>query len=302
MALAVPLAALAMLAGACASEPPAPGKLPVLYSILSAKDGLDPSKPPAGANDFGCRSRQHPTPVVLVHGTFANQALNWSTLSPLLKNEGYCVFTFNYGGPPLLGLIYGLRDVRTSAAELSTFVDRVLAATGSRKVDIVGHSQGGLLPRYYTNFLDGAGKVRNVVALAPSSHGTTFLGLVDLAHRYGYSAALDAFLAPLCMSCVQQQAGSELMAQMASRPDTVPGVRYTVISSRYDELVTPYRSQFLDGPNVRNITIQDICPLDFDGHAGIAFDHVALREVLNALDPAHAKTAPCWFVMFDFGG
>ncbi len=304
-AVAVALStAVAVIAAGCTIVPPAsPGKLPVPYGILSALPGtLDPASPPPGANDFSCRSRAHPRPVVLVHGTFANQSNNWASLSPLLKNDGYCVFTFNYGGPALAGAMYGMGPIERSAAELSTFVDLVLRRTGARKVDLVGHSQGGLMPRYYLNFLGGGEKVRTMVALAPSSHGTTFLGLVTLAKLLGYSAAVDQMLAGFCTSCVQQEAGSDFVKLMASVPDTVPGVRYTVISSRYDEIVTPYQSQFLSGPDVRNITLQDVCPLDHDGHAGIAWDHIALNEVLNALDPAHTRSVPCTFIPFDFGG
>ncbi|MDM2069226.1 hypothetical protein PP399_23625, partial [Mycobacteroides abscessus] len=46
------------------------------------------------------------------------------------------------------------------------------------KVDLVGHSQGGLLIK---NFVaqDKSDSVANVVQLAPSSHGTTFSGLAD---------------------------------------------------------------------------------------------------------------------------
>lgn len=74
----------------------------------------------------------------------------------------------------------------------------------------------------------------------------------------------------------------------------MPGVRYTVIATRYDEVVTPYRSQFLDGPNVRNILIQDLCALDLSEHASIGlFDRIAFHEVANALDPSRATPTTC---------
>lgn len=305
---AVLIAAIAVLGGSVACAPASTGPLPVTYNVTAAVPYLlQPGKPPAGSNDNSCRpSAAHPYPVVLVHGTTATMGENWATLSPLLKNNGYCVFAFNYGGTwlsaLLLGNIQGLDGAVSSAKQLATFVDSVRATTGASKVDLVGHSQGGLMPRYYLNFLKGGAKVRNMVALAPSSHGTTFLGLVTLSKLLGFSAAVDAMLAGFCTSCVQQEVGSEFVRLMGSVPDTVPGVRYTVISSRYDEIVTPYESQFLSGRNVRNITLQDVCALDNDGHAGIAWDRIALNEVLNALDPAHARSVPCTFIPFDFGG
>ena len=74
----------------------------------------------------------------------------------------------------------------------------------------------------------------------------------------------------------------------------MPGVRYTVLATKYDEVVTPYRSQFLDGPGVRNVVLQDLCPIDLSEHAAIGlFDRIAFHEVVNALDPAHAKATTC---------
>jgi triacylglycerol esterase/lipase EstA (alpha/beta hydrolase family) len=49
--------------------------------------------------------------------------------------------------------------MENSAAQLSDFVDKVLLATNSTKVDLVGHSQGSLMPRYYLKFLGGQNKV-----------------------------------------------------------------------------------------------------------------------------------------------
>ena len=48
----------------------------------------------------------------------------------------------------------------------------VRARTGAAKVSLVGHSQGGLMPRYFIKNLGGAGVVDDLVGLAPSNHGT----------------------------------------------------------------------------------------------------------------------------------
>lgn len=243
-----------------------------------------------GVNDSSCRpSTAHPRPVVLVHGTFENAADNWAVLGPYLTGRGYCVFSFDYGkkGVPL---VYGLGPIEDSARELATEVDTVLAATGASTVDIVGHSQGGMMPRYYMKFLGGAAKVGALVGLAPSNHGTTADGLSRLANAIGVTGAV-ADNAP---AVSEQLVGSDFMRLLNAGGDTLPGVHYTVIATRYDEVVTPYRTQFLTGPDVRNILIQKLCATDLSEHLALGtVDRIAFHEVANALDPAHATPTNC---------
>jgi triacylglycerol esterase/lipase EstA (alpha/beta hydrolase family) len=216
----------------------------------------------------------------------------WQALSPLLANDGYCVFALNYGaanGSDAVG-IYGIGDIPSSAHQLATFTDKVLAATDAKKVDMVGHSQGGMLPRYYMKFLSGAKKVHTLVGLAPSNHGTTVDGVGAVASTFPNSAQ---FTGAACTACAQQESGSSFMTSLNAGGDTVPGVDYTVIESRYDEVVTPYTSAFLSGRNVTNITLQDQCPLDLGEHLSMPYDHIADADVLNALDPALAQVPAC---------
>ena len=152
---AVLLAAGAALAATALYTPAAQARaLPVNYDFaLGALAGFaHPQTPPPGA-DNGCQpSAAHPEPVILVNGTFANQDDNWQAASPLLANHGYCVFTFNYGGPSASSIVQGTGDIAASAGQLGAFVTTVLASTGAGKVDLVGHSQGGMMPRYYLKF------------------------------------------------------------------------------------------------------------------------------------------------------
>jgi triacylglycerol esterase/lipase EstA (alpha/beta hydrolase family) len=265
--------------------------LPVFYSfpVGLAAATANPNGSPPGANDWSCRpSAAHPRPVVLVHGTFENRIDNWNAASPFLKNEGYCVFALNYGGGALGDFIGGLQRVPASAAELSAFVDRVLAATGAAEVDLVGHSQGGMMPRWYVKFLGGAAKVHNLVGLAPSNHGTSLSGLATFA---GFIPGALDLVGTACPACQDQVIGSDVLTRLNAGGDTVPGVVYTVIATQYDEVVTPYRSAFLSGAT--NITVQSRCILDFGEHLAIPYDRVALRLVENALDPATATRPPC---------
>jgi triacylglycerol esterase/lipase EstA (alpha/beta hydrolase family) len=216
---------------------------------------------------------------------------NWLGLAPYLVNRGYCVYSLDYGQLPGVAFFNGLGAIDRSAEQLDAFVDRVLAATGAAEADLVGHSQGGMMPRYYLKFLGGAAEVNALVGIAPSNHGTTLNGLTQLLDYFPDAGDLLSTTTP---ALADQVAGSAFMTKLNAGGDTVPGVTYTVLATKYDEVVTPYRSQFLDGPNVRNIVLQDLCALDLSEHAAIGLlDRVAFHEVTNALDPAHATPTTC---------
>lgn len=222
--------------------------------------------PPPGANNWSCKpDSAHPQPVILVNGTFKTSYENWLTLSPALADAGYCVFSFEYGG-------LETAPVPDSAAELRDFVNAVLGATGAKKADLVGHSQGGMMPRYYVKFLGGATKVDDLVGIVPSNHGTSN----PLALVAG---------ATVCPSCVDQTAGSDFLAKLNSDPETPVGPDYTAIATKYDEVVVPYTSSFLDGPAsyVTNVLLQDRCPLDLTEHDQAPKSALVERWVLNAL-------------------
>ncbi|MEW1645926.1 MULTISPECIES: alpha/beta fold hydrolase [unclassified Streptomyces] len=250
------------------------------------------SAPTHGWNDYSCRpSAAHPRPVVLVHGTFANATDNWLVLAPYLEARGYCVFSLDYGQLPGIPLVYGLGPIDKSAEQLQAYVDKVLAATGAAKVDLVGHSQGGMMPRYYLKFLGGAAKVNTFVGIAPDNHGTTLNGLTKLLPYFPGAEDVIASAAP---GLADQVAGSAFLAKLNAGGDTVPGVHYTVIATRYDEVVTPYTSQFLSGSDVHNVLIQNLCSVDLSEHALLGLtDRIVFHEVANALDPAHASATTC---------
>jgi triacylglycerol esterase/lipase EstA (alpha/beta hydrolase family) len=293
-------AAAVTLASVVAVPARAATSLPVNYDFIAGATAtaLAPDTPPPGANNWSCQlTAAHPDPVILVHGTFANMDDNWQAASPLLADNGYCVYAFNYGGTSSTSPIQGIGDIAASAAQLATFVGTVLAATGASKVDLVGHSQGGMMPRYYLNFLGGASKVNDFVALAPSTYGTTLDGLTELASLLGVTSELNGTLSSVCAACVEQEEGSSFLAQLNAIP-TVAGVRYTVIESKDDEIVTPYTNAFLPAAaNVTNITVQNQCALDGSDHLEIAADPIALADMLNALDPSAPVHVPCLVVL-----
>ncbi|MGW7100766.1 esterase/lipase family protein [Streptomyces sp. NPDC054838] len=250
------------------------------------------SAPSSGWNDWTCKpSAAHPRPVVLVHGTLGNSVDNWLGFAPYLVHRGYCVYSLDYGQIPGQSFFNGLGPIDKSAVQLGTFVDRVLASTGAAKTDIVGHSQGGMMPRQYLKFLGGAAKVGALVGLAPDNHGTTLSGLTQLLPYFPGAEDLISTSTP---GLADQIAGSPFVTRLNAGGDTVPGVAYTVITTKYDEVVTPYTSGFLSGPNVHNVVLQDLCALDLSEHVAIGLtDRIAWHEAANALDPAHAERTTC---------
>ena len=238
---------------------------------------------PAGANQHCTPSAAHPDPVILTEGTFASMYNSFGAISPDLVNNGYCVYAFNYGQTiPLTGF-YAMGDIATSAAQLANEVTRVLAETGASKVDIVGWSQGGMMPRYYINDLGGAAKVNMLVGFAPSNYGTNLDGVMNLIGDFGALGVATALLSVTCTACVQQIQGSSFLTSLNATP-TVAGVRYVVIETSGDDVVTPYTNAFLPaGQNVQNITLQNQCPQDHSDHISIAYDSNALQDMVNAL-------------------
>jgi triacylglycerol esterase/lipase EstA (alpha/beta hydrolase family) len=270
------------VAPAAASTPvyPVGGLATAVSNFVFSPDAV------AGANNWSCRpSAAHPYPVVLVPATFVNEGTNWVALSPMLADAGYCVYSFNYGMTALsLGRVGGLGDIAASAQTMAAFVNQVLAATGAAQVDVVGHSQGGMMPNYYLKYLGGAPKVHAFVGLAPSNHGTTVDGIVTLGSDLGVLGFANNLLLTLgSPGLTEQEAGSSFQQHLFAGGDTVPGPAYVVIETQHDEVVTPYTNAFLSGPNVTNIDIQHQCPADPVGHIGMFTDGPALQDVMNAL-------------------
>lgn len=250
---------------------------PVFAGSASATTNPSPGPFPPGTN--ACRATTaHPYPVVLVHGTFENAAQNWFALAPYLQARGYCVYALNYGAN-------GTQDIHASAQQLKAFVEGfVLPSSGASKVDIVGHSQGGLMPRDYINNLGGSAYVDELVGLSPSNHGTT--------NPFAPSAVG-------CVACREQVYESPFIRSVNTPTETKSPVDYTVIETRYDEVVTPYTSAFLaadDSTQVTDVLLQDRCPANVDDHLATPYDPVVFQWVDNALsrpnDPADPNFRP----------
>lgn len=198
---------------------------------------------------------EKPYPVVLLHGTISSKNA-WQNLVLTLRDQGYAVFAPDYG-------LHGTQDVLASAKDIAAYIDQVQDVTGAEKLDIVGHSQGGLIARYWINEMDAADWVHHLVTLSSPHHGTTVRGLLasvltaNEATARVAEAVVTKFMGPAGM---QQVVGSPLIETMTTGPETRPGIRYSCLATRNDTTVVPFETAFLEGDDtthVWNAFVQD---------------------------------------------
>ncbi|KAF9951350.1 hypothetical protein BGZ72_007123 [Mortierella alpina] len=239
-------------------------------------------------NDWSCKpSADKPYPMVLVHATFPTATVNWAYHGTRFLLKGYCVFQLDYGHVPQLPGIGGMSKIELSAAQLAEFVDKVLAATGTTQVDMMGHSQGGLMPLYYMKRLGGASKVHKIGALAPATHGTSLSGIVELGRALNLYDPVTKVLNMFCAACMQMVHDSDFLKDLYKDGDTSPGVQYFYLATKYDEVITPYTRSFLQqtNANVTNAVIQDYCGVDITEHIFLFANALAFNILENFFSP-----------------
>jgi triacylglycerol esterase/lipase EstA (alpha/beta hydrolase family) len=149
-------------------------------------------------------------PVILLHGFAMNQT-QWLWMGSRLARRGI---------GPLYGTSYfSPQSVRRSGRHLRDFVERVCAREDVKKVDIVAHSLGGVVARYYIEQLGGDARVGRLVTIG-SPHRGTVLG------RFG----------PLLPSAREVADDSEFIAALGHPK---PDVKYTSVWSRADAVIIP---------------------------------------------------------------
>ena len=252
-----------------------------------------------GTNDFTCTPRKGTHPVVLIPGTTEDAFTTWSYYGPRMQAAGLCVYTFNYNPMthPLVEAVSTTGNIYSTAAFMAHFVDKVLKSTGADKVDLVGHSQGGgPLPRAYIKYYGGDKKVNHLIGIVPSNKGTSILGMEKFLNKSGRPAntIVGTVAKFLNMESVPQQLqGSTFLKDLNAGGMTAPGVKYTVIATRFDNRVFPWTNALIPEPGAKNIVIQDVCPLDHSAHTNITYDPMTYQVVANALEPQRATRVKC---------
>lgn len=216
-------------------------------------------------------------PVVIVAGTFA-PAFFYEPLAARFRADGDQVFVFELPN-------VGTGDIANSARALGRAVHDVLARTGATRVDLVGHSQGGLVARQYVKFEGGQSTVDSLVSLGSPHYGTAVANILAF---FGAGNCLGV------VACQQMAVGSDFLDSLNAGDDTIEPVRYTNLYTVLDELVRPVENAALrDGAT--NVLIQSQCPARLVEHVGLALDGTTYDGIRDALrgDPVRLN---CWAV------
>jgi triacylglycerol esterase/lipase EstA (alpha/beta hydrolase family) len=225
-------------------------------------------------------------PILLVPGTGLNPRSNfrWNYIR-----------AFDRAGQPWCAVELpgnAMGDIQVAGEYVVHAIRHMNAVTG-RKVDVLGFSQGGMVPRWALRFWpDTRSMVDDVVGLAPSNHGT-----VDA----------QACLAVCPAAFWQQRATSPFVKALNSGAETFAGIDYTVVYTRLDEVVMPNldartgSSSLRTGAGARaNIATQDVCPLSLADHMTLgSSDAVGYALAMDAFrnagpaSPARIKQSAC---------
>lgn len=214
----------------------------------------------------------HETPVLYIHGV-TSRARAFRPNAERLRAEGFWVWGYDYGDMFAPGF-YGMGNLDSIIEDVHNNVDHVLAHTGAEKLDIVAHSQGGLMTKLFIAN-GGAPKVRRVVAMGANFHGTDVRGraarLSPFITKHPRAASLLA-----SPGVIQQLADSPWVHTRLNVPDTDPNIVYTSLYSPADMLVTPNETSILTavgGADVANIDVAE------------AYGGYAPRHALMERDP-----------------
>jgi len=206
-------------------------------------------------------------PVILVHGYGASSS-SMSQLAGALRATGREVVQIDLPDR-------GEGDIDGSARALSEAV----GSTSAARVDLVGHSAGGVVIRAYLKDLGGTERAGTVVTLGSPHHGTT---LADFAASAGPEACVEA--------CAQLGRGSDFLTALNSGDETPGAAAYFSVWTAIDETVTPPDSAVLVG--AVNIRVQDVCRGAQIGHGDLTGDPLAIGLVLWALQSPGDEPGP----------
>ncbi|GAA1356516.1 lipase family alpha/beta hydrolase [Streptomyces beijiangensis] len=193
-------------------------------------------------------------PVVLLHGFVDNRSVFVLLRRSLARNGWRHLEALNYS--PLTC------DIRVAAELLGRHIEEICARTGHQQVDVVGHSLGGLIARYYVQRLGGDTRVRTLVTLGTPHAGTQVAQLMS-AH-------------PL----VRQMCPGSDVIQELREPAVGCRTRFVSFWSDLDHLMAPVESACVEHPDLiaQNVRVSGIGHLALPVHPAVA---AGIRQALD---------------------
>jgi hypothetical protein len=209
-------------------------------------------------------------PILLAPGTTMNPEVNFAwNYERAFDRLGWrwCAVTLPYDATG---------DIQV-AGEYVVHALRTMSKQSGRDVDVIGWSQGGMVPRWALRFWPDTRKlVDDLIGLSPSNHGTL---VADVACQGDCNPSFH-----------QQASRSRFLQALNSGEETFAGIDYTVAYTSADEVVVPNAgaapsSALRTGRgNIANIALQEVCPANVADHFAIgSYDAVGYAIAVDAL-------------------
>jgi pimeloyl-ACP methyl ester carboxylesterase len=178
-----------------------------------------------------------------------------------LVDDGFVVVSFNIG-------TLNVRDIRRSAFLIHRKIERILAQTPWQKIDIIGHSMGGLIGLYYVKKLGGHTRVRRLVMMGTPVRGT-WAALAGVATLGLWST-----------SSWQLLPRSRFLDELAQGPLPPETEIFTLAAAR--DWVVPLKTTRLPGTTAVTVPL---------GHSSLVVHETVYERLVDILRP-EAEEAP----------
>ncbi|MHA2330378.1 MAG: alpha/beta fold hydrolase, partial [Candidatus Hodarchaeales archaeon] len=225
---------------------------------------------------------QKQNPILFLHGVMKSHGdFTWMKkwFKANFKANGWpdtALYAYNFDDRNNCSLLSNINN----ANKIKQWVEDILNETGAEKIDLVGHSMGGMSSRYYIKFLGGVDLVDDYVSLGSGHHSVNGSGFGGECGRAGVNALVKI------LNEGDETPGGILDDILGDRIDPifgfmynsthVPGnISYTSIYSRDDNSV-PYLSSILDG--AINIEVQGL------SHSELYMNWSVYKLVRTAVD------------------